>query len=148
MTWNQGYEEIVGCGDDEETCEIARAILAKDESIEGKILRDKKLNVYPFAIDWKKNTIEQDLMTVGVLSFLISKNYDSLFSLLTEKEKTPVVKVKEWIANHDEEMREVVQDMSGIIEYAISSRREQRREVERQSEDPYRGHSHWSMPGM
>ena len=148
MSWNQGYEEIVGCGDDEEVCEMARAILAKDESIEGKILRDKKLNVYPFAIDWKKNTIEQDLMTVGILSFLVSKNYDSLFSLLTEKEKTPVVKVKEWIANHDEEMREVVQDMSEIIEYEIHSRREQQREVEEISEDPYRGHSHWTMPGM
>lgn len=148
MPWNQGYEEIVGCGNDEEVCEMARTILAKDESIEGKILRDKKLNVYPFAIDWKKNTIEQNLMTVGVLSFLISKNYDSLFSLLTEKEKIPVVKVKEWIANHDEEMREVVQDMSEIIEYEIHSRREQQREVEEISEDPYRGHSHWTMPGM
>lgn len=127
---------------DYEVYKKSRNILAEDETIESKILREKVTTLYVYAIEHEKFEVERELMTKGIMSFLINRNYNDLFDFLVKQKNISVVEAKEWIANHVEEMSGIIQYLEGMIEHNIYTTREQLRETEE------RGHSFWRMPGM
>ena len=126
----------------------SRNILAEDETIESKILREKVTTLYVFAIEHEKFKVERELMTKGVMSFLNNRNYNDLFDFLVKQKNVSIIEAKEWIANHVKEMSDVFQGLEDMIEGEIYTTREQLREIEELEANPYRGHSYYSMPGM